>query len=32
VADKNYAMEQLEVGYFYDNGIGIKKDLKKAFF
>ncbi|RGB35128.1 hypothetical protein C1646_759723 [Rhizophagus diaphanus] len=30
VADKNYAMEQLEVDYFYDNGI-VKKDYNKAF-
>ncbi|GBC47663.2 kinase-like domain-containing protein [Rhizophagus irregularis DAOM 181602=DAOM 197198] len=32
VADRNYATGQLEAGYSYENGIGIEKDLKKAFY
>jgi len=31
VDNKYFIAEQFKVGYFYSNGIGIEKDLKKSF-
>ena len=29
---KNYVIGQFEIGYCYDKGMGVKKDLKMAFY
>ena len=32
LAEKGYALAECQVGYFYHEGLGVNKDLKKSFY